>query len=144
MRFHDGPPRTTESGGSLLIASGVLALIVLALIGCQLYIASDRVTEAEMLSELRRALPRGSTKEEIYSYLDDRGATYSGNVRPASEVWDLRKKDVDPDALVISALLRDTAGASILTWAGHMNIYFVLRSDGTLDTVYVDEVFDSL
>ena len=56
----------------------------------------------------------------------------------------LRDKDVDPRALVISALVRDTYRASILTWGGHTQLYFVLAPDGTLDSFYVDEVFDSL
>jgi len=122
----------------------VLAVCVAAMASYELWIAIDWKTKGEFREEIRRELPRGSTEDDIRAYLDAQGAGYSRGYAQAREVWDLRDEPVDPDARVISALVRDTKRASLLGWTGHTQLYFVLAADGTLDAFYVYEVFDSL
>jgi hypothetical protein len=123
------------------IAVGAIILGVLGVGGALFYVSRTWVTEDELQRELARELPEGSTQQQIFAFLDSKGADY-GEPGTAEPYLYLEQRGVPPETLVIAAILRNTGWA--LFGRAHLKLYFILDNEGKLQQVYVDEVYDGV
>jgi hypothetical protein len=121
------------------IASIICATITgVAVAGYVGYQAIRGVTKGDIEAEIRRELPLGATQDDIFAFLGDKDAEYERHARRAELYWALERRGVPPNAIVISAILRDT-GLRFLPGETFIQIYFILDSDGRLESFYVEE-----
>ena len=92
-----------------------------------------------MMRQIAAEVPAGSSQAQIFAYLREEDADF-GEAHPAFD-FDLRKEKLPPGTQVVTAIFRNTG--YVLFGRAHMQAYFILAKDGTLDRVVVDETFDS-
>ena len=123
----------------LRLSLALVALLVAGVTGVAICVAvNDRITVRDVERSIDEELPRGSTEEEIVSFLDQEGAEYDRRLFPAGEFSVLEDRGIPAHAMVISAIIRDTCLS--LIGKCHITIYFILSEDGTLDQYLVKEV----
>ena len=124
--------------GWLLLGTVALVVIaVVAVIGSGIYYDLTRTKAAEVEGMLDRYLPRASTADQIYTFLDSRGIEHGlvGPSAPGDPA--LQESDVPAGTMTIGAVVRNDGYSLALV---DIAITFVLDERGLLKDYIVREV----